>query len=474
MNHLESEISKLDIQFFMNSPIPAWIFDETTLKFLHVNEAAIKKYGYTQEEFLSMTIEQVRPTEEVERLNNVLMRKRIVEEDLPYWKHRTKDGTVFYVEVFCKMLQVEGRNIRTVQVIDVNDKVLAERHKKEFSQIAQSQKELLDDIMSTVTEVIWAIRLDTFSLVYTNPVCQEIYGYSPEEMLADHNIFLNSIHPDDREKFYASVHAAIATGRSQEEFRVRHKKGNYKIIIGTAILKKGKDGAPDMLSGIGVDVTRLRMAERILKDKIEELESAKAIISRDEQNLRALIDNTDNLIWSIDRQGNIIMANEVFKKAVYNKHGVTIKNGASIYDEKLNPRLVAKWKQYFERCLSGESFSIEDKYEAQGVELYLQTSFHPILNGDNEIVGVNCMSVDISREKKYLITLQQQNDKLKEISWVHSHQLRGPVATILGLINLFNPDNPSDPSNITVLGGIKDTAQALDKIIHQINNITVV
>jgi len=388
--------------------------------------------------------------------------------------HKTKDGNVFYVQVFCKRLNINGRDIRTVQAIDINDKMLAEQHKQQLNRIVRSQKEMLDDIMETVTEIVWAMRLDTFSLVYINCVCREIYGYSQDEMLADHNIFINSIHPDDTKKFNAYVQAATDTGRAQEEFRIRHKNGNDRIIISTAILKKGKNGAPDMLSGISVDVTRLRVAEDVLKDKIAELESAKATISRDEQNLRALIDNTDNMIWSIDRQGNIIMANEVFKKAVYNKHGINIKEGVNIYNEKFKASHVAKWSLYFERCLSGESFSIEDKYEVPGVELYLQTSFHPILNSDNEIIGVNCMSVDISREKKYLMTLQQQNDKLKEIAWIHSHQVRGPVTTIMGLVNLFNHDDLADPTNITVLHGIRDTSKELDEIIHRINNITIV
>lgn len=474
MNHLQAEVNELDIQFFMNSPIPAWIFDETSLKFLHVNEAAIDKYGYSREEFLGMTIEDIRPEEDIVHLHSILEQKNSLEADIPHWRHKTKNGFVFYVEVYCKILNINGRKIRTVQAIDINDKVLTEQHKQQLNRIVRNQKEMLDDIMDTVTEVIWAIRLDTFSLVYTNAVCEEIYGYTPEEMLADHSTFLSSIHPDDREKFNASVEKAIATGRSQEEFRVRHRNGNYKIIIGTAILKKGEDGKPDMLSGIGVDVTRLRVAEDVLKDKIAELESAKEIISRDEQNLRALIDNTDNLIWSIDRQGNIIMANEVFKRAVYNKHGVDIKEGVNIYNEKFKASHIAKWRSYFERCLSGESFSVEDKYEAPGIELYLQTSFHSIMNSNNEIIGVNCMSVDISREKKYLMTLQQQNEKLKEIAWIHSHQVRGPVTTIMGLVELFNHDDPSDPANATALNGIRDTAKELDEIIHRVNNITIV
>lgn len=64
--------------------------------------------------------------------------------------------------------------------------------------------------------------------------------------------------------------------------------------------------------------------------------------------------------------------------------------------------------------------------------------------------------------------LQIQNEKLIEIAFLQSHQVRVPIANILGLFNLFNFDNPSDPINAETLCLLKTSAESLDDIIHQI------
>src|SRR3569833_1088893 len=79
--------------FFSGNPVPMWLFDTVSLRFLHVNNAAIKIYGYIEEEFLGMTIKQIRPAEENDRLEDYV-RKNVgsFKNDLT-WRHLKKDGT---------------------------------------------------------------------------------------------------------------------------------------------------------------------------------------------------------------------------------------------------------------------------------------------------------------------------------------------------------------------------------------------
>jgi signal transduction histidine kinase len=78
------------------------------------------------------------------------------------------------------------------------------------------------------------------------------------------------------------------------------------------------------------------------------------------------------------------------------------------------------------------------------------------------------MSRDITAETEHLIKIQQQNEKLNEIAGLQSHQVRGPVATILGLAQLINASDPNDPTNLKVLEGIKEVATDLDNIIKDV------
>ncbi len=85
---------------FGSSPVPMWIYDRRTLRFLDVNEAAVAKYGYTRDEFLAMTLLDIRPAEDRERveawLRNLGDEKAMAVDE---WRHATKDGRVIDVEV---------------------------------------------------------------------------------------------------------------------------------------------------------------------------------------------------------------------------------------------------------------------------------------------------------------------------------------------------------------------------------------
>jgi two-component system sensor histidine kinase/response regulator len=75
----------------------------------------------------------------------------------------------------------------------------------------------------------------------------------------------------------------------------------------------------------------------------------------------------------------------------------------------------------------------------------------------------------VARSKK----ISLQNDKLKQIAWLQSHKVRGPVATILGLAELINMDDLNDPVNLKALQGIKTASKELDDVIRDVNDITL-
>ncbi len=73
-------------------------------------------------------------------------------------------------------------------------------------------------------------------------------------------------------------------------------------------------------------------------------------------------------------------------------------------------------------------------------------------------------------KKKHLEYIKAQGDVLKDISYVQSHEIRGPLSTIMGLVQLFNYDDPADPENIELLEGIAMVSNRLDKIVTEVVN----
>jgi PAS domain S-box-containing protein len=118
-----------------------WFFDVDTLRFVAVNDAAVEKYGYTREEFLAMTIKEIRPPEEVDRLLRVTGRVAQGLNTTPGWRHRAKDGRIFDVEIIGYPVPYAGRACELILVHDVTERREAEARLEELrAQLAISDR----------------------------------------------------------------------------------------------------------------------------------------------------------------------------------------------------------------------------------------------------------------------------------------------------------------------------------------------
>ena len=134
------EETRLDAEryrlLFDNNPVPMWAYDTDTLGFLAVNDAAIKTYGYTREEFLAMSIRDVRP--EGDR-NALAERVRVLPKGYNQtgkWHHRKKDGTVFPVEITSHSLVFDGHDARLVLITDITERQRAEEALRKSEKLA--------------------------------------------------------------------------------------------------------------------------------------------------------------------------------------------------------------------------------------------------------------------------------------------------------------------------------------------------
>jgi len=113
---------------FERNPLPFWVFDVQTLRFVEVNQAAIDQYGYTREEFLAMTIYDIRPEEHRNEVASDLQRHRPGQSDeVRLWVHRRKDGRLLEVRIHATDIDFRGRPSRLVLAEDVTDRMAQQR-----------------------------------------------------------------------------------------------------------------------------------------------------------------------------------------------------------------------------------------------------------------------------------------------------------------------------------------------------------
>jgi PAS domain S-box-containing protein len=130
----ESEKRYKDL--FKSNPNPMWVYDLETLKFLDVNQAAIINYGYSLEEFLSMTLKDIRPQEDVSKLMDNLRTAEYGFEYSTGWKHLKKDGSIIDVEIRSNAIEYKGKKAKLVSAIDVTWRKISEE------EIKKSREEL--------------------------------------------------------------------------------------------------------------------------------------------------------------------------------------------------------------------------------------------------------------------------------------------------------------------------------------------
>jgi hypothetical protein len=119
---------------FRHNPHPMWVFDCETLRFLEVNDSAIEKYGYSRDEFLEMTIKDVRPPEDLPRLAEDVEKTKSEPRNRGIWRHRKKDGTLIDVEVTACGFEAQGRQQRLILANDITDR------KRLETELRQAQK----------------------------------------------------------------------------------------------------------------------------------------------------------------------------------------------------------------------------------------------------------------------------------------------------------------------------------------------
>ncbi len=127
---------------FETNPHPMWVYDLATLRFLAVNEAAIHRYGYSAEEFLAMTIAEIRPPEDVkalkERVSGIGQSTYL---NAAGWRHVTKDGRTLDVEISSHAIEFAGRPARLVLAGDVTLRVRAEAAVVAAKEAAEAARE---------------------------------------------------------------------------------------------------------------------------------------------------------------------------------------------------------------------------------------------------------------------------------------------------------------------------------------------
>lgn len=251
---LRSRRTERRVKIFEKSPTPMWRFDLRTLRFLAVNDAAIAHYGYSREEFLAMTILDIRPSEDVPALLSQLQGN--TKTDAPRLnRHRTKDGACLYVEIRSYDEEYRGCAARTVFALDLTNQYETEQRLRESEttlQLAQEVAHLGSYVYDYNAEKTYC----------SNELCR-ILRIGPDDVRR--GMLWDFDHPEDAARVRCEVETAKAEGRPyKSDHRVLLRDGTVLHVEERGYWAYDTAGEPLRMIGTILDITERKTAEAAL------------------------------------------------------------------------------------------------------------------------------------------------------------------------------------------------------------------
>lgn len=270
-------------QMFENNPEPMWVFDADSYRFLDVNDAALRKYGYGRSEFLAMTILEILQPDDRPILLELLKHDNSFEH-LGAFKHQKKDGSPIDIDITSHEIVYQGRRARVVLCQDITQR----RHAEESLLKNQQRTQFA---LSAGGIGIWDWEAKT-GRAHWSETLERIHGLEPFSFGGTMPAFMERIHPQDRSAIQTEIDRAIAEQRDAVfEYRAPLPDGTTRFIACRGRFFRNDGGEVTSAIGIASDVTERRQLEAQLNQaqKMEAIGQLAGGIAHDFNNLLTAI-----------------------------------------------------------------------------------------------------------------------------------------------------------------------------------------
>ena len=231
---------------FDSNPLPMWVFERKTLKFLAVNEAASRQYGFSSREFLTMTIADISPAEDVPALLEATATPSQGLQEAEVWRHRKKNGAMIDVEIVRHDMTFHGIEAELIAARDIT-----ELHNSE-----NKYRVLFEDS----ADAYWL--MDAKGFLNCNSAALRMFGYSTMAEMTHPSDISPPNQPDGTSSRVAAeekIAAAFLNGTERFEWLHKRKNGNVfpAEVCLTALTLSGQ---PRLLATVR-DITERKVAQ---------------------------------------------------------------------------------------------------------------------------------------------------------------------------------------------------------------------
>ena len=293
----------------------------------------------------------------------------------------------------------------------------------------------------------------------------EVIGYPKTKKLETEYFINNLVHPDDKQKFLQFIDGFIKGlyDVSEIEYRFLNNDGGYSWISSIGgVVSKNKDGSPNRIIGLIKDVTDRKLLDEYILDS--------------ERKLKSIYENSDSGIILLDSDFKILSFNQLaqlFSVSVFKNQIEFNCDFLELIKANENKEL----SQMLRDCQTeGQVIKFETCFSINETLSWFYMRLIPIKGEINEEFRMLIVVSEITDRKKEEIyrekithDLFQRNQNLEQFSYIVSHNLRSPIANIIGLIDLLKTSNNVNSSENELIKLLATSSEKLDDVINELN-----
>ncbi|KAA0131543.1 PAS domain S-box protein [Gimesia chilikensis] len=388
--HRETEVSLRESEaryrgLFNSVTDPLFVYDRETLRYLAVNDAAVSSYGYTREEFLTMTLEEIRPAEEVLRLKEILSKSGTGKERRGIWKHRRKSGEIFEVEIFAYGLEFAGRPACLIQARDLSGQRQAEAE-------AARTSELLQAVVNGVSDAVFVKNREGRYLLF-NQAAAKFVGKPIQEVIGkdDTEVFPGP----DAQRIMENDRKVMESNELQTIEEILVTTGGPRTFSAHKVPYRNQHG--DVIGTIGIsrDVTEQREAELARQETQERFEQ--------------LAENIEEVFWLSDPSTSEILYISPSFERIWGYPCHELYENPNLWKETIHPEDLARIQPFLQNeAITGYDVEYRICRPDESIRWISDKAF-PIRDQQGDVFRVAGVAQDIT-ERKEAITALEANE----------------------------------------------------------------